>query len=472
MAKEPSKTALDAGKWVLTALFAAALILAFSSSFTDLGIFDRTTGKSFSPGGGMLAVRIDWDLTIWDIAEQDLVLSVPGVWEWTFSHDESRLATAGGKRIRIWQIPEGRQVQELRGHTDRVDQIVFTPDGRSIAACYGDTKLRLWDAESGATVFTVQAQEDACRGPAISHDSALVATGGRNGEGPGCEVRVWSTRDGALHRVISVDEHEYVHSLSFHPDRRHLLVRFSKPKGAVIWDLTDLADIKPAASQIATPTADGFVFSPQWDRFVTSEWADYHAHTTSRTVHRTADGSEVFTTPPLLGGSAFLLDGDRFLIASEYCDVLEFDLKSGKLIKQIRALRPIRWCWQWSAMLALFGALVLAWIVLWWRRDDRARDYSVYGRPADAWLVPTNAIILAGFAAVLYWDQVAFYHERLSNSTESLLGLMFLQIVSGIVMLVCGLVARAWAAMALSLLGGIVGFGAVVVHWLNTVAQV
>jgi len=470
MADRPSNKARLARKWIIAAVFAATLIWAFVASGPDFRFFGART--SFSPHGGMLAVRIDWDLTIWDIAEQEPVLSVPGVvWEWTFSHDESRLAVAAGKRIRIWQVTRGRQVQELSGHVELVERIAFTPDGRSIAVCYAHTTLRLWDVESGATVFSVDAHEEACRGPAISHDGALIATGGRDVERPGCEVRLWSTQDGTLRGAISVDDHEYVHSLRFHPDRRHLLVKFAKPKGTAIWDLTDLADIKPAASQIAAPAAVHGVFSPQWDRFATSTETGRYDHTL--TLHRTADGSEVFTTPPLpgLGGRRFFLDGDRLLVASRYCDVLEFDLTSGKLVKQTHALRPVRWCWQWSAMLALFGALMQVWIVLWHRYDERAGARSVAGRPADAWLVPANAIILAGFAAALHWDQAAFYHEHPSGSTEFLLRLMVLQIVSGIVMLVCGLVARAWAAITLSLVAGIVGFGAVVVHWHIAVAQ-
>jgi hypothetical protein len=472
MAEGPSERALNVGKWVLSALFAATLIWAFIATRAELGCVDRAA-VSFSAHGRLLATRIDWNLTVSDIAEREPLLSVPGVWKYAFSQDESRVATASGQRIRIYQMPEGRQVRELRAPTDRVDEIAFTPDGKRLAGCYGDTKLRLWDVETGATIFTADAQEEACRGPVISHDGALVATGGRTGESSGCDVRVWSTQDGTLRTVIAVDEHEYVHSLDFHPDRRHLLVRFSKPEGIAIWDLTDLADIKPAASQIAIPSADGFVFSPRWDRFVTSDWTRSYDHT--RTVHRRADGSELLTTPPLPNApwrSAFLFDGDRFVVATEYCDVFEFDLKSGRLTKETRALRPIRWCWQWSAMLALFSALMLGWIVLWWRRDERTSDYSVAGRPADAWLVPTNAIILGSFAAALYWEMAAFPHEPPPWPDTFLMQLMFLQIVSAVVVLVCGLLSRAWAAIAFSVPAGLVGFSAFFVRWVEIISSV
>ena len=47
-------------------------------------------------------------------------------------------------RIRVWRIEDGRQLQTLRGHKYRTDNLVFVPDSQFLASTGGDGKVRFW----------------------------------------------------------------------------------------------------------------------------------------------------------------------------------------------------------------------------------------------------------------------------------------------------------------------------------------
>ena len=47
-------------------------------------------------------------------------------------------------RIRIWCIEDGKQLQTLRGHKYRTDNVVFVPDSQLLASTGADGKVRFW----------------------------------------------------------------------------------------------------------------------------------------------------------------------------------------------------------------------------------------------------------------------------------------------------------------------------------------
>jgi uncharacterized Zn finger protein (UPF0148 family) len=73
-----------------------------------------------------------------------------------YSPDGRRIASgAWDKTIKIWDTESGQVLQTLKGHTNWVDSVVYSPDGRRIASGAGDRTVRIWDAESGHELHTL-----------------------------------------------------------------------------------------------------------------------------------------------------------------------------------------------------------------------------------------------------------------------------------------------------------------------------
>ena len=89
----------------------------------------------------------------------------------------------------------------LRGHTDWIGRIAWSPDGSYIASPSNDRTIRIWDTRSGKCVRTLEKHIDRVRSVAWSPDSKRLASTSHNA------IRVWAATNG-----------EYLHELEGHTD--------------------------------------------------------------------------------------------------------------------------------------------------------------------------------------------------------------------------------------------------------------
>src|SRR6185503_17553452 len=126
-------------------------------------LWDLQAGKEHTQtavplSGGILAVHFSPDskklafgtrsglVNVWDLAREittlgkhkDAVLSV------CFGPTGTLASSSAEGTIKIWGLGANKQTQLLRGHTNAVQQIVFSPDGTQLASASIDRTARLW----------------------------------------------------------------------------------------------------------------------------------------------------------------------------------------------------------------------------------------------------------------------------------------------------------------------------------------
>jgi WD40 repeat protein len=161
---------------------------------------DWVFGVVFTPDGKrLLTCSRDKTAKVWDLTTKESVLTFPDHQNAVYgvavrADGKVGISVGEDKQVRFWNATgDGKQIRVSGGHTEAIFRILSHPRQPILVTCGADRTVRLWDAESGRALHTLKGHSDWVYALAFSPDGRLLASGSWNGE-----IKVWRVADGKI----------------------------------------------------------------------------------------------------------------------------------------------------------------------------------------------------------------------------------------------------------------------------------
>ena len=173
---------------------------------------------------------------------------------------DGRKAASGGwdKRICVWDLQTGRLQAQLAGHSGTLShpgivyEVALTPDGNTLVSSGYDGTIRLWDLATGRELRKLLGHEGSVTALALSGDGRLLVSGG----GSDRTVRVWQLD--TFREVYRLTGHRGpIHRISVSGDGT-LAVSAGSDGQLRLWDLRtgkELPRFKPMSALLSVDLA-------------------------------------------------------------------------------------------------------------------------------------------------------------------------------------------------------------------------
>ncbi|KAJ5664932.1 uncharacterized protein N7477_007380 [Penicillium maclennaniae] len=128
----------------------------------------------------------------------DLTQHSDEVWYCEFSHDGTKLVTAGrDNTVLIYDTGDFRVLQRLDDHASGVAFASWSPDDSKLITCSQDKKARVWNVENGRCLLTIDHHSDPVTAAAWAADGESFVTASLD---LGAQLCHWSIRGTSLHK--------------------------------------------------------------------------------------------------------------------------------------------------------------------------------------------------------------------------------------------------------------------------------
>ena len=102
--------------------------------------------------------------------------------------------------MRVWRVSTGELLNSLRGHTNAVWSVVFSPDGKTIASGSWDQTIRLWEATTGHLQNVLTGHTSWLYSVVFNASGDTIASSSGDGT-----IRLWNVASGISTNTLKTD---------------------------------------------------------------------------------------------------------------------------------------------------------------------------------------------------------------------------------------------------------------------------
>ncbi len=298
--------------------------------------------SAFQEGNGVLALQYldecQWNLRGWEHrhlwtsfnSKQTFLGHTDGVNSVAFSANGKRIVSGSSdKTVKVWDADKGQEVFTLMGHTDKVRSVAYSADGKRIVSGSVDKTVKVWDAVKGKEIFTLKGHTGGVSSVAFSVDGKRIVSGSGRGalneqEHPAQgEVKVWDADKGKEIRTLDRFSNG-VASMALSTDGKRIVTGNDFGKGMVTvrnvdtgQEVLTLKGHKAGVTSVAFSADGQRIVSGSWDGTVkvwdtdkVQEILSLEGHTrTVTSVAFSADGKRIVSGS--LDGTIKVWDTDK-----------------------------------------------------------------------------------------------------------------------------------------------------------------
>jgi WD40 repeat protein len=188
-------------------------------------------------GGSLAALDKDGTITVFDVASAKQTLQIKseeekrGYQELCFSPD-GKLLTTGSRsgEIDVWQMPSGKHIALLRGHTDAVLTVCFSPDGKLLASGGLDESVRVWNVTTGREIYRFHGHALMVTSLSFTPDGRTLVSASHDGT-----IKLWDVTKGKELSTL-VGHRDNILGLAVTADG-NTVVSAGRDRKIYLWDL-------------------------------------------------------------------------------------------------------------------------------------------------------------------------------------------------------------------------------------------